>query len=67
MSVLPRTQNPNLAAYGLGSLINSRLAKRTSEPGDVFVIGDDIISLSHRQGNMLAVDTIETWGEPASR
>jgi hypothetical protein len=66
MGVLPRTQNPDLAAYRLGLLKSSLLAKRTVEPGDVFVIGDDIFSLSHRKSKRRAIGTNEAWSEPAS-
>ncbi len=66
MSVLPKTQDPNLAASRLGSLKIFTPTKRTAELGDVFVIGDDIFGLSRRKGKRRAVDTIEPWSEPAS-
>jgi hypothetical protein len=65
MSVGLETQNPNHGAYGLGSLINSSLTKRTAELGDVFD-DKDIFGLSHRGGKRRTLNTIANWPKPAS-
>jgi hypothetical protein len=41
---MPKTRDPNLDVAGLGSSQNFLLAIRLAEPGDRFVIEDDIVT-----------------------